>query len=141
MYFMAKSFVKFEVSDEVVSKTYEAVQLAKNSGSIRKGANEVTKSVERGFATFVVIAGDVEPEEIVMHIPSLCEQKKISFSYVPSKLDLGKAIGLNVPCTAIAIEKKGNAENLIKDIIGMTTGVSQKEQKDEKASKGKQKTE
>ena len=141
MYFMAKSFVKFEVSDEVVSKTYEAVQLAKNSGSIRKGANEVTKSVERGFATFVVIAGDVEPEEIVMHIPSLCEQKKISFSYVPSKLDLGKAIGLNVPCTAIAIEKRGNAENLIKDVISMTTGVSQKEQKDEKASKGKQKTE
>lgn len=141
MYFMAKSFVKFEVSDEVVSKTYEAVQLAKNSGSIRKGANEVTKSVERGFATFVVIAGDVEPEEIVMHIPSLCEQKKISFSYVPSKLDLGKAIGLNVPCTAIAIEKRGNAENLIKDIVGMTTGVSQKEHKDEKASKGKQKTE
>lgn len=138
MYFMAKSFVKFEVSDEVVSKTYEAVQLAKNSGSIRKGANEVTKSVERGFATFVVIAGDVEPEEIVMHIPSLCEQKKISFSYVPSKLDLGKAIGLNVPCTAIAVEKRGNAENIIKDIIGMTTGVSQKE---EKAAKAKQKTE
>ena len=126
---MAKSFVKFEVSEDVVSKTYEALQLAKSTGSIRKGANEVTKSIERGFAKFVVIAMDVEPEEVVMHIPMLCEQKKIPFSYAPSKLDLGKSIGMNVPCTAIAVEKSGNAENPIKEIISKITGISQKEEK------------
>lgn len=63
---MAKSYVKFEVSNEVVAKTYEALQLAKQSGSVKKGANEVTKSVERGLATFVVIATDVEPEEALL---------------------------------------------------------------------------
>ena len=65
---MAKSYVKFEVSNDVVAKTYEALQLAKQSGVVKKGANEVTKSVERGLASFVVIAGDVEPEEVVIHI-------------------------------------------------------------------------
>ncbi len=118
--FMA--YQKFEVSDEVAAKTYEALQQAKRSGSIRKGVNEVTKSIERGLATFVVIAGDVTPEEVVMHIPTLCEQKRIPFSYVPKKLDLGKAIGLNVPCTAIAVEKAGTAEQAIKDIVSMVTG-------------------
>lgn len=119
---MAKSYVKFEVSSDVVSKTYEALQLAKQSGTIRKGSNEVTKSVERGLASFVVIASDVEPEEVVVHIPSLCEQKKIPYSYVPSKVDLGKSIGINVPCTAIAVENAGGAANAIKDIIGKVTG-------------------
>ncbi len=121
---MAKSYVKFEVSDEVAAKTYEALQLAKQSGTIRKGANEVTKSVERGLASFVVIAGDVDPEEVVVHIPSLCEQKKVPYSYVPNKADLGKAIGMNVPCTAIAVEGQGSASGAIKDVISKVTGQS-----------------
>ncbi len=121
---MAKSYVKFEVSSDVVSKTYEALQMAKQSGTVRKGANEVTKSVERGLASLVVIAGDVEPEEVVIHIPSLCEQKQIPYSYVPSKQDLGKAIGMNVPCTAVAVENAGSAANAIKDIIAKTTGTT-----------------
>jgi large subunit ribosomal protein L7Ae len=119
---MAKSYVKFEVSNDVVSKTYEALQLAKQSGTVRKGSNEVTKSVERGLATFVVIATDVEPEEVVVHLPGLCEQKKIAYSYVPNKVDLGKSIGMNVPCTAVAVENAGTASNAIKDIISKVTG-------------------
>ena len=121
---MAKSYVKFEVSNEVVAKTYEALQLAKQSGSIKKGANEVTKSVERGLASFVVIATDVEPEEVVMHIPMICEQKKIAYTYVPSKQELGKAIGLIVPCAAIAVENQGTAAAQIKDITGRITGLA-----------------
>jgi large subunit ribosomal protein L7Ae len=131
---MAKSYVKFEVSNDVVAKTYEALQLVKQSGTVRKGANEVTKSVERGLATFVVLAGDVEPEEVVVHIPRICEQKKIAFSYVPSKIELGKAIGMTVPCAAVAVEKQGTGANAIKDVISKVTGVSQKgaEKKEEK---------
>ena len=121
---MAKSYVKFEVSNDVVSKTYEALQMVKQSGKIRKGANEVTKSVEQGLATFVVIAGDVEPEEVVVHIPKICDQKKVAYSYVPSKLELGKSIGLNVPCTAVAVENAGSAQHNISDIISKVTGVA-----------------
>ena len=109
-------YVDVEVSSEVVAKTYEALQLAKQSGRVRKGANEVTKSVERGLASFVVIAGDVTPEEVVMHIPMLCKQKKIAYSFVPSKMELGKSIGLTVPCAAIAVETAGGAANAIRDI-------------------------
>ena len=142
---MAKSYVKFEVSSDVVSKTYEALQLAKQSGTVRKGANEVTKSVERGLASLVVIAEDVEPEEVVIHLPSLCEQKKIPYSYVPSKADLGKSIGMNVPCTAIAVENAGTASQAIKDIVAKVTGTSSQsrqappsvEPKQEKESKPK----
>jgi ribosomal protein eL8 len=145
---MAKSYVKFEVSKEVADKIVEAIRLAKQSGSVKKGANEVTKSIERGLATFVVIAEDVEPEEVVMHIPTLCEQKKIPYAYVPTKEALGKAVGLNVPCTSIAIEKAGQAESAIKEIVSRITGKEpqskeqpkeqSKEQKEQK-DQGKQK--
>ncbi len=121
---MAKSYVKFEVSKDVAGKIAEALRLAKQSGTIRKGANEVTKSVERGLANFVVIAEDVDPEEVVMHIPTLCEQKKIPFGYLPTKLDLGKAIGINVPCAAASIEKPGESERTMKDVIAKITGKS-----------------
>ena len=63
-----------------------------------------------------------------MHIPSICEQKKIAYTYVPNKLELGKSIGLNVPCTAVAVENQGNAAQSIKDIISRLTGSSKKEQ-------------
>jgi large subunit ribosomal protein L7Ae len=121
---MAKSYVKFEVSKEVADKTYEALKLSKQGGTIRKGANEVTKSVERGLASFVVIAEDVEPEEVVMHIPALCEQKKIPYTYVPLKLELGKSIGLTVQCAAIAVEGQGSGAAAITEIIGKVTGKS-----------------
>ena len=77
------------------------------------------------------MAEDVEPQEILMHIPKLCDQKKITYSYVPTKLDLGKAVGINVPCSAVAIEKAGEAESAIKSIAGMTTGKVQPEEKKE----------
>lgn len=119
---MAKSYVKFEVQKDVAAKITEALRLAKQSGTVRKGANEVTKSVERGLASFVVIAEDVEPEEVVVHIPTLCEQRKISYGYLPTKLEVGKAIGINVPCAAVAIEKKGEAEQIIKEVVSKLTG-------------------
>jgi large subunit ribosomal protein L7Ae len=132
---MPKSYVNFEVSDEVVSKTYEALQLAKQSGTIRKGANEVTKSIERGLASFVVIAADVDPEEVVVHLPVLCGQKKIAYSYVPSKTELGKAIGLNISCAAIAVENAGKASQQIKEIISRVVGVTPHEQAQKPAPK------
>ncbi len=122
---MAKSYVKFEVSKEVAEKALDAVRLAKQSGTVRKGVNEVTKSVERGLASLVVIAEDIDPEEVVIHLPKLCEQRKIAFVYVPAKEGLGKAIGMSVPCTSVAIEKAGEAEAAIKDVISKVSGKVQ----------------
>ena len=119
---MAKSYVKFETQKDVYTKTLEVLRLAKQGGAIKKGTNEVTKSVERGLSNFVVMAEDVEPEEVVMHIPTLCEQKKIPFGYVPTKMDLGKAIGINVPCAAVSIEKAGEADHAMKEVIAKITG-------------------
>jgi large subunit ribosomal protein L7Ae len=82
---------------------YSIVEKARKSGKIDKGINEVTKAVERGTAKQVFIAADVSPKEIVMHLPVLCKEKKIPCEEVDSKQKLGIAVGISVPCSAVAV--------------------------------------
>ena len=93
------------------------METARNSGKIKKGMNETTKAVERGIAKFVVIAEDVEPEEIVMHLPALCEEKKIPYGYVSSKQELGRAVGIDVACAAACIIDAGEAKDSLNEIV------------------------
>jgi len=113
---MPKAYVKFETPKELAEKTYEAVEKARDSGKTRKGVNEVTKAIERGIAKLVVMAEDVDPEEVLMHIPVLCNEKRIPYAFVPSKAELGKAVGLEVPTSSIAIVEEGGAKKLIEEI-------------------------
>ena len=84
---------------------------------MRIGTNETTKMVERGQAKLVVIAEDVDPEEIVMHLPILCEEKGIPYVYVPSKKELGEAAGIQVSAASVAVVNPGKAEKMIKEIV------------------------
>ena len=114
---MAKAgFVKYEVPKELANKAYEAIATARSSGKLKKGVNEVTKAIERGVARLVVMAEDVTPEEVLMHIPALCEEKQIAYVYVPSKLELGKAAGIEVPTSAIAVTEEGEGKKLVAEI-------------------------
>ena len=62
-------YVKFETPQDIVNAVYEAVRISKQSGKVRKGTNETTKAIERGVAKLVVIAEDVQPPEVVAHLP------------------------------------------------------------------------
>lgn len=82
---------------------YETIEKARKTGKIDKGVNEVTKAIERGTAKLVVIAADVNPKEIVQHIPILCKEKGIQCEEADNKQKLGIAAGINVSCSAIAV--------------------------------------
>jgi large subunit ribosomal protein L7Ae len=115
---MSKPFyVKYEAPKEVVDAAYEALSIASKSGVVRKGTNEATKAVERATAKLIVIAEDVDPPEVIAHLPLLCEERKIPYLFVPSKEKLGNAVGIDVPCAAACILKEGEATGLIKEII------------------------
>ena len=114
---MPKSDVKTQAPKDVVDKIIQVLEMAKNTGKIRKGTNETTKAIEKGQAQFVVIAEDVEPAEIVMHLPGLCEEKKIPYAYIPSKQELGRAVGIDVPSAAIGVVDAGEAKENLKSLI------------------------
>jgi large subunit ribosomal protein L7Ae len=114
---MSKPFyVKFEVSKELADAAYEALQIAAKTGAVRKGTNETTKAIERASAKLVVIAEDVEPPEVVAHLPLLCDERKIPYLFVPNKEKIGTAIGIDVPAAAASIVKEGDAAGLVKEI-------------------------
>jgi len=97
---------------------YEAIEVAKATGKIKKGVNEVTKSIEKGEAKLVAYAKDISPPEITMHIPLLCKEKGILCIEVPSKEELGASAGLDVPTASVAITKEGESKKLIAQIKG-----------------------
>lgn len=111
------SFVEWEATEELQKKALEAVEVAKDSGRIKKGINETTKSIERGIARLVLVAEDVEPPEVIMYLPGLCDDKKAPYIFVKSKKDLGKAAGIERPTAAIAIVVEGKAKDLVSDIV------------------------
>jgi len=100
----------------MATNIYLIVEKARRTGKIEKGTNEVTKSIERGTAKLVVYAGDVEPKEIVQHLPILCKEKKIKCVEADSKQKLGIAVGLSVPASSVAVVEVGDAE---KDIASL----------------------
>jgi len=115
---MSKPFyVKIEISKELADAAYEALQIASKTGQIRKGTNETTKAIERAQAKLVIIAEDVDPPEVVAHLPLLCEERKIPYIFVPSKEKIGTAAGIDVPAASVCITKEGDATGLIKEII------------------------
>ena len=111
---MAKAmFVRFEMPKELSDKAYEIVEAARDTGKVRKGTNEVTKLVERSEATLVIMAEDVQPPEILAHMPLLCEERNILYAYVPSKAELGHAVGMEKPAASVAVLDAGKAKPMI----------------------------
>jgi len=121
---MAKSYyVKFDVPENLVSPIYESLRVAVETGKVKRGSNEATKAIERGISKLIIIAEDVEPPEVVAHLPIICEEQKAAYAFVPSKQELGKALGIEVICAAAAILDSGDAQHIIDEVIASITKI------------------
>ena len=89
---------------------YEIIEKIRKEGKLEKGTNEVTKAIERGTAKLVVYAADVEPKEIVQHLPILCKEKNVPCKEVDNKKKLGIAAGLPVAASSIVITDTGKVD-------------------------------
>lgn len=115
-------------------KAYEIIEVAKKTGALKRGTNEVTKAIERGKAAFVAYAGDVSPKELTMHLPILCKEKGVACMEVPSREELGTAAGLSVPSVAIAVVDAGDAKGLIAELNKEAKAEQKEEAKEAPAS-------
>ena len=60
---------------ELTVAILDLVQQASNYKQLKKGANEATKTLNRGITDLIIMAADTEPLEILLHLPLLCEDK------------------------------------------------------------------
>jgi len=96
---------------------YELIEKAKKTGKVEKGTNEVTKAVERGTALLVAYGKDVDPKEIVQHIPILCKEKDVPCVEADKKEKLGVSVGLNVGCASVVVIDAGDAASDLKGFV------------------------
>lgn len=109
-------YVEFEVPPDLQDDALEALEVARDTGRVKKGTNETTKAIERGNATLVYIAEDVQPEEVVMHLPDLADEKDVPFIFVEAQEDVGRAAGLEVGSAAASIVDAGEAGDQVEEI-------------------------
>ena len=83
---------------------------------IKFGLNHVTTLVEEDKAKLVVIAHDVDPIELVVHLPALCRKKGVPFCFIRGKANLGKLVHLKtatcVALTDVRREDQVDLDNL-----------------------------
>lgn len=108
-------YVKFSVPEELKARQASLLEKIKKTGKVRIGANEATKAAERGTAKLIVIAEDVSPPEIVMHLPIICREKNIPVSFVSTKKGLGQYVGVEVGTAAIAVLDEGDTKKDFSD--------------------------
>ncbi|GAB6021256.1 RNA binding protein snu13 [Chamberlinius hualienensis] len=95
---------------ELSTKILNLVQQASNYKQLRKGANEVTKTLNRGVSEFIVMAADTEPLEILLHLPLLCEDKNVPYVFVKSKSALGRACGVSRSIIAASVTQSEGSQ-------------------------------
>jgi len=125
--------MEFNVPEELMAEQLRVLEKLAEGGKLRIGINEVTKAIEREQAKLVFIAQDVEPKEIIMHIPVLCDEKGITYTFVKSKKELGEKAGIEVPTSSVAVIDAGNANKEFAELVKKIQGLkSKKESKEEK---------
>ena len=111
-------------NNDLTAPILELISNAQNNKQLRKGANEVTKTLNRSTAEMVIIAGDTDPIEIVMHLPLLCEDKNVPYIFISSRSALGRACGVSRSVIACSIVKK-DGSRLKKPIDAIKAKIEQ----------------
>jgi len=106
----------------LTNQILDLIQQAGQMKQLKKGANEATKTLNRGIAEFIILTADTEPIEILLHLPLLCEDKNIPYVFVPSKTALGRACNVTRPVIAASVTTNESRElnsqiQTIKDAI------------------------
>lgn len=79
------------------------------------GINHVTNLIEKKKAKLVLIAGDVDPIELVVWLPALCRKMEVPYMIVASKALLGTHVHQkNATCLALTDVRKEDATKLSK---------------------------
>ena len=97
--------IAFETPKDIQEQVYELVKaIGKDArGKIKKGANEVTKAAERGIASMIVMAENVNPGELLAHVPMICKEKGIPFIYVEDQGYLADSAGMTAGTRTAAV--------------------------------------
>ncbi|KAF1823890.1 50S ribosomal protein L7Ae [Dissoconium aciculare CBS 342.82] len=119
---MSSDGAAWPVADQALAQEIlDLVQQASHARQLKKGANEATKTLNRGISEIIILAADTAPLAILLHLPLLCEDKNTPYVYVPSKMALGRACGVTRPVISCSI-----TTNEQSDLMGQIRALKDK---------------
>ncbi len=117
-----ESYIRFETPESLEKNVLDLVENSFRNGKIKKGTNEVIKSIERGESKLIIIAEDVSPPEVVYYLPALCDERKVPFVYVKKRADLGSRVGI-ASAASISVVDFGKNADLFNKIKSELDGI------------------
>jgi len=86
---------------------------------LKFGLNHVTTLIEEDKAEMVVIAHDVDPIEMVVHLPALCRKKGVPFCFIRGKANLGKLCHMKTATCVALTEVRREDQVDLEQLKGM----------------------
>ncbi|XP_014255555.1 H/ACA ribonucleoprotein complex subunit 2-like protein [Cimex lectularius] len=100
-------------SRKLTKKIYKLIKKSHKEGKAYwSGLKNVQARLRKGDVEGIaILAGDVSPIDVYTHVPAVCEDKDVPYVFVPSREDIGLAMGVNRAVIAAYIgESEGYKE-------------------------------
>ncbi|KAF9568895.1 RNA-binding protein [Agrocybe pediades] len=109
---------------KLVKKLHKTIKKASKARQVKRGVKEVVKGIRKGEKGLLVLAADINPIDIISHLPVMSEEAQIPYIFVTSKEELGHASSTKRPTSCVMIcpnqkrrtkKKDGQAEEKDED--------------------------
>ncbi|KAJ7507817.1 RNA-binding protein [Mycena galericulata] len=96
---------------KLLKKLHKTIKKASKARQVKRGVKEVVKGIRKGEKGLLILAADINPIDIISHLPVLSEEAQIPYIFVSSKEELGNASSTKRPTSCVMIcpdqKKKG----------------------------------
>ncbi|KAH7914349.1 RNA-binding protein [Hygrophoropsis aurantiaca] len=108
---------------KLVKKLHKTIKKASKARQVKRGVKEVVKGIRKGEKGLLILAADINPIDIISHLPVLSEEAQIPYVFVSSKEELGHASSTKRPTSCVMIcpdqkrkpQQKKEAESVKED--------------------------
>jgi len=104
---------------KLLKKLHKTIKKASKARQVKRGVKEVVKGIRKGDKGLLILAADINPIDIISHLPVLSEEAQIPYVFVPSKEELGLASATKRPTSCVMVcpgmKKKGKSEESKED--------------------------
>ncbi|CAI2349272.1 unnamed protein product [Caenorhabditis sp. 36 PRJEB53466] len=102
---------------KLAKKVYKLIKKASLADkTLREGIKDVQKELRRNEKGICILAGNVTPIDVYSHIPAICEEKQVPYVYIPSREQLGLAVGHRRPSILIYVKPSGEYQELYDEL-------------------------
>ncbi|PPQ94017.1 hypothetical protein CVT25_009865, partial [Psilocybe cyanescens] len=88
---------------KLVKKLHKTIKKASKARQVKRGVKEVVKGIRKGEKGLLILAADINPIDIISHLPVLSEEAQIPYIFVSSKEELGHASSTKRPTSCVMI--------------------------------------